>query len=359
MMDNRQKIERLLREIAIPNCDKRLGDFNFLLKSVDKGTDESNFLITLPFPINTSQKIQLVQNIKDGLSGKYSQLKFDVDFVIKAKKVQSNVARVPNIKNIIAVASGKGGVGKSTVSANLAIELNRMGAKVGLLDADLYGPSQTLMMGVRDQKPEKDKDHFIPVNNHFGIEIMSMGFLIDDDQAVVWRGPMISKALQQLLFFTKWGSLDYLIIDLPPGTGDTQLTLSKKIPVTASVVVTTPQEIALIDAGKAISMFDKVSIPVLGIIENMSYYICSNCYAKEEIFGSGGGEKLAQKTNVALLGQLPLACEIREAMDTGSIDKMGRYSELYQNIAWQLVLAIVKMSDDYSHHFSNISIETR
>ncbi|MBN3859419.1 iron-sulfur cluster carrier protein ApbC [Neisseriaceae bacterium PsAf] len=356
-MDKNHKIEKLMQEVKIPNSEMKLGDFKFSLESIENSTESDNFLITLPFSIDRTTQAQLVENIKNNLSDDYPKINLELASHIKAKKVQSNIPLVANIKNIIAVASGKGGVGKSTVSANLAVALNRMGAKVGLLDADLYGPSQTLMMGVRDQKPEQREGRFIPVENELGIQVMSMGFLIDDEQAVVWRGPMVSKALQQLLFFTEWDELDYLIVDLPPGTGDTQLTLSKKIPVTASVVVTTPQEIALIDAYKAISMFDKVSIPVVGIIENMSYYICSKCHAKEEIFGSGGGEKLSQKTKVELLGQVPLAYEIREAMDTGAIGEMGNYSEVYQRIAWQLVLKVAQMNDDYSHHFSNIGVE--
>lgn len=356
MLEQEKFIKELCKHAHIPNSQMTLGEFDISIKLVP-AENLSQVLVQLPFPIKGHYNA-LLYSIKDSLQDQCSQVDISLQSKIRAKKVHTGISLLPNIKNIIAIASGKGGVGKSTTVASLAIELNRMGAKVGVLDADLYGPSQTLMMGVRTQKSQQKENYFMPVVNQLGIEVMSMGFLIDDNQAVVWRGPMMSKALQQLLFFTRWGELDYLIVDLPPGTGDIQLTLAQKIPVTAALVVTTPQEIALIDAQKAITMFANVSIPVIGIIENMSHHICTQCHFKEEIFASGGGEKLAQSTKIKLLGQIPLAYEIREAMDTGNIESLHKYSKLYQDIAWALVLDLARMTNDYSHHFPNIAVNS-
>ncbi len=280
---------------------------------------------------------------------------------IQTHKVQPGLQTIAGVKNIIAIASGKGGVGKSTTTANLAVAMQRMGARVGVLDADLYGPSQPTMLGVAQSSPQQQDKHLIPVRSAEGIQVMSIGFLVDTDQAVVWRGPMVSQALQQLLFHSQWDEVDYLLVDLPPGTGDIQLTLSQKIPVTGSVVVTTPQDIALIDARKAVDMFHKVNIPIFGVLENMSVHVCSHCGHHEALFGSDGGKQLAERLNVPLLGQLPLSLPIREAMDQGQAAEMQRrqpaVAEIYTAAAWQVALAVAAQGRDFSGRFPKIVVE--
>ena len=267
-----------------------------------------------------------------------------------------------NVKNIIAVASGKGGVGKSTTTANLALAMAAEGFRVGVLDADIYGPSMGMMLGVpADTRPEPISEQAMrPVKAH-GMEVMSIGFLIDDSQPMVWRGPMASGALQQLLTQTEWSDLDYLFVDMPPGTGDIQLTLSQKVPVTGAVVVTTPQDIALLDAKKGIEMFRKVDIPVLGVVENMSVHICSSCGHSEAIFGEGGGNELAEKYNTPLLGQLPLKLAIREGMDSGQppliADPEGAESAIYRATARE-VHALVQGLNAQGSGMPNISIQS-
>ena len=295
-----------------------------------------------------------------GVAG-VSNVSVNITTKVIAHAVQRGVQLLPQVKNIIAVASGKGGVGKSTTAANLALALAAEGASVGVLDADIYGPSQPTMLGVADLKPEQRDGKFIPVVSESGIQTMSIGFMIDTDQAVVWRGPMVSQALQQLLFQSQWDDVDYLFIDLPPGTGDIQLTLSQKIPVTASVIVTTPQDIALLDARKAVDMFAKVNIPILGIVENMAMHVCSNCGHAEAIFGSDGGKALADKLNVPLLAQLPLSLPIRVAMDAGQgaalHSKETAIADLYQQAAWQVALKVADMGRDFSSRFPKIVVE--
>ena len=234
---------------------------------------------------------------------------------VASHKVQGELKPFSNIRNIIAVASGKGGVGKSSTSVNLALALARDGARVGILDADIYGPSIPRMLGASGQ-PDTDGKRITPKRAH-GLQLMSIGFLIDEETPMIWRGPMVTSALQQLLTETDWDNLDYLVIDLPPGTGDIQLTLAQKVPVAGAVIVTTPQDIALLDARKALQMFRKVEVPVLGVVENMSTHVCSQCGHEEAIFGSGGGAAMSEKYGIPLLGQLPLALEIREGLDNG------------------------------------------
>ncbi|WP_290703135.1 iron-sulfur cluster carrier protein ApbC [Amphritea sp.] len=265
-----------------------------------------------------------------------------------------------NIKNIVAVASGKGGVGKSTTTVNLALAMAAEGYRVGVLDADIYGPSMGAMLGVAQAtRPEPyGENGMMPVIAH-GLEVMSIAFLIDDTQPMVWRGPMASGALQQLITQTHWSDLDYLFVDMPPGTGDIQLTISQKVPVSGAVIVTTPQDIALLDARKGIEMFRKVDIPVLGIVENMSVHICSNCGHSEAIFGSGGGEELSKTYEAPLVGQLPLKLAIREAVDSGKptlvADPQGTESGIYRSIARQLAETL-KQAGGTKSAMPNISI---
>ncbi len=239
-----------------------------------------------------------------------------VDWKITEHTVQKTLQTLPGIRNIIAVASGKGGVGKSTVAVNLALALVAEGARVGILDADIYGPSQPRMLGTSERPVSTDGKRMAPIRAH-GLQAMSIGFLVDDDQPMIWRGPMVTQALAQLLGETAWDNLDYLIVDLPPGTGDIQLSLSQRIPVSGAVIVTTPQDIALLDARKGLQMFRKVEVPVLGVVENMAWHTCSNCGHHEAIFGEGGGARLAAQYGTELLGQLPLELRIREQADSG------------------------------------------
>jgi ATP-binding protein involved in chromosome partitioning len=250
-------------------------------------------------------------------AGIEAPLAIELQSDIRAHAVQRNLKPLGDIRNVVAVASGKGGVGKSTVAVNLALAWAAQGARVGILDADIYGPSQPLMLGLIGQRPTSpDGKHLRPLVSH-GVSAMSIGFLVDAEQPMVWRGPMVTQALTQLLGETHWGALDYLVVDMPPGTGDIQLTLAQRVPVAGAVIVTTPQDIALADARKGLKMFEKVAVPVLGIVENMSVHVCSNCGHVEHIFGAGGGERMAREYGVRLLGELPLDGHIREEADGG------------------------------------------
>jgi ATP-binding protein involved in chromosome partitioning len=273
---------------------------------------------------------------------------------------QRGVKLVPGIKNVIAVASGKGGVGKSTTAVNLALALAAEGASVGMLDADIYGPSQPVMLGITGRPTSRDGKSMEPMEGH-GIQAMSVGFLIEQDTPMVWRGPMVTQALEQLLNETKWRDLDYLVVDLPPGTGDIQLTLAQKVPVTGAVIVTTPQDIALIDARKGLKMFEKVGIPIMGIVENMAIHICSSCGHAEHIFGSGGGEKMCRDYNVEFLGSLPLDIRIREQADSGKptvvADPEGPIAAIYRDIARKVAARIATQSEDRSSVFPKIVIQ--
>jgi len=287
--------------------------------------------------------------------------KVDVEIAtrITAHAVQRGVQLLPNVKNIVAVASGKGGVGKSTTAANLALALAAEGAKVGILDADIYGPSQPMMMGLEGRPESADGKTMEPMRNH-GVEVISIGFLVERDNAMIWRGPMATQALEQLLRQTNWGDLDYLIVDMPPGTGDIQLTLSQRVPLTGAVIVTTPQDIALIDARRGIKMFEKVGVPILGIVENMAVHVCSNCGHVEHIFGADGGKKMAAEFSMDYLGALPLALSIREQADSGKptvvSDPDGETAGLYKAIARQMAAKIAQRSKDFSSKFPTISI---
>ena len=279
---------------------------------------------------------------------------------IVAHTAQRGVKLMSNVKNIIAVASGKGGVGKSTTAVNLALALAAEGAQVGILDADIYGPSQPMMMGISGRPETLDGKSMEPMENH-GLQVSSIGFVIDNDQPMVWRGPIVTQALQQLLDQTNWRDLDYLIIDMPPGTGDIQLTLSQKVPVTGAVIVTTPQDIALLDARKGLKMFEKVGIPILGIVENMSTHICSNCGHAEAIFGQGGGQKMCADYGVDFLGALPLTMSIREQADSGTptvvADPTGPVAEIYRAIARKVAIKVAEKAKDMSSKFPSIVIK--
>ena len=306
--------------------------------------------LSLGYPAKTEQ-VALEARIQSLFPEDHRTFLLDINYKIESQATQGNVACLTSVKNIIAVASGKGGVGKSTTTVNLALAMAKEGAQVGILDADIYGPSQGMMMGVAEGTRPKMRDEkiFIPPIAH-GIKVMSMAFLITTDTPVAWRGPMVTGALIQMLTQTDWNDLDYLFIDMPPGTGDIQLTLSQKIPVVGSVIVTTPQDIALLDARRSINMFDKLKIPVLGIVENMSTHICSNCGHHEAIFGDQGGESLAKEHHVGVFGKLPLSLAIRQQSDAGNpvvisepaSDAVG----IYQSIARQLGAILASQHDN-------------
>lgn len=288
-----------------------------------------------------------------------------IDVTVSSKvvphAVQRGVKLVDGVKNIIAVASGKGGVGKSTTAVNLALALAAEGARVGLLDADIYGPSQPAMLGISGQPQSSDGKFVEPMVNH-GIQSMSIGYMIEDnDVPMIWRGPMVTQALDQLLRQTRWDNLDYLVVDLPPGTGDIQLTLSQKVPVTGAVIVTTPQDIALLDARKGLKMFEKVDIKIIGIVENMSTHICSQCGHEEHIFGAGGGEKMCADYHVEFLGSLPLDIRIREQADSGRptvvADPDGSIASVYKQIARRVAVKVAEMAQDHSAVFPKIVVQ--
>ena len=289
-----------------------------------------------------------VENVQASLSSK-----------IAAHAVQRGVQLLPGVKNIIAVASGKGGVGKSTTAVNLALALAAEGATVGILDADIYGPSQPMMMGISGRPESADGKTMEPMEN-YGVQVMSIGFLVEADEAMIWRGPMATQALEQLLRQTHWAALDYLIIDMPPGTGDIQLTLSQRVPLTGAVIVTTPQDIALLDAKKGVKMFEKVGVPILGLVENMAVHVCSNCGHIEHIFGEDGGRRMAADYKMDYLGALPLHLSIREQADSGRptvvSDPDGEIAGLYKSVARQLAVKIALQAKDFSSKFPTISI---
>jgi len=317
--------------------------------------------LELGFPVATYR-----QTLIDAVSAAISRVEgvssvtVELSTKIIAHTAQKGLKPFPNIKNIIAVASGKGGVGKSTTSVNLALALAAEGAVVGILDADIYGPSQPRMLGSTAQPNSQDGRSMEPVECH-GLQSMSIGYLIDDESPMIWRGPMVTQALEQLLRDTNWQNLDYLVIDLPPGTGDVQLTLAQKIPVTGAVIVTTPQDISLLDARKGLKMFEKVEVSVLGIIENMSTHICSECGHEEHIFGKGGGEKMAAEYKIDMLGSLPLDMSIRKAVDEGVptviADPESKIAEAYREIARRVSAKMALQARDYTSKFPNIVVQ--
>lgn len=331
------------------------------LKNVSVEGDVVNISVELGYPAKSqipALRLSAIALVSE-LPG-VARVEVEITSHIVAHSVQRGLKLLPQVKNIIAVASGKGGVGKSTTAVNLALALAAEGAQVGILDADIYGPSQPMMMGINQRPETADGKTMEPLENH-GLQVSSIGFLIDPAEPMVWRGPMVTQALQQLLEQTNWRNLDYLIVDMPPGTGDIALTLSQKVPVTGAVIVTTPQDIALLDARKGLKMFEKVSVPILGIVENMSTHICTNCGHAEAIFGAGGGEKMCAEYGVDFLGGLPLTLSIREQADCGRptvvADPDGPIAATYKAIARKIAVKIAQKAKDMSGKFPNIVIK--
>jgi len=309
------EVERVVTAVVDPYLERPLGAS---VRAVTVHGDRAEVELALGFPVGGYES-ELSARVSDALTkaGFKGRTTLKLSAEITAHAVQKGLQPMAGIKNVLAIASGKGGVGKSTVAANLALALARQGAAVGLLDADIYGPSQPLMMGLTGQRPVSRDGRKIEPLSAYGVAVMSIGFLIDAAQPMVWRGPMVSQALAQLLSETDWGGRDYLIVDMPPGTGDAQLTLAQRVPVSGAIIVTTPQDIALLDARKGLQMFRKVEVPVLGLIENMSSHVCPQCGHEESIFGAGGGARMAQEYGIPLLGSLPLDIRIREQADGG------------------------------------------
>jgi ATP-binding protein involved in chromosome partitioning len=334
-----------------------------MLKSASVDGEIARIEIELGFPAAGYE-----DQLRDALAGELAKIdgitgaEISITSKIASHAVQTNLKPLPNIRNVIAVASGKGGVGKSTTAVNLALALQAEGASVGLLDADIYGPSQPRMLGISGERPQSTDGKTMAPINAYGIQSMSVGFLVNEEEAMIWRGPMATQAFNQLMSQTNWHDLDYLVVDMPPGTGDIALTLSQQVPVSGAIIVTTPQDIALLDARKGLRMFEKVNVPVLGIVENMSTHICSNCGHEEPIFGSGGGERMAAQYDVPLLGSLPLDIQIRSEADGGyptvAKDPDGAISQAYREIARRAAARLAMSARDYSSLFPNITIET-
>ena len=357
---SQQHVETAIREYIDPYLQKDLVSAKTVKNIAIEG---STVTVDLEFGFptktyNDTVKAQLKAKV-EALEG-VETANINVSNKIVKHAVQKGVKTLEGVKNIIAVASGKGGVGKSTTAVNLALALSVEGANVGILDADIYGPSQPRMLGSNTRPESKDGNTLEPVVSH-GLQSMSIGYLIEEDTPMIWRGPMVTQALEQLLKDTHWKDLDYLIIDLPPGTGDTQLTLSQKIPVSGAVIVTTPQDIALLDARKGLKMFNKVNVPILGIIENMSIHICSNCGHEEHIFGEGGGLRMSEEEDVNFLGALPLDRSIREFADNGKptmvAEPDGRIAQSYRDIALRVGAKLSLQTKDYTAKFPNIVIQ--
>jgi ATP-binding protein involved in chromosome partitioning len=355
-----ENIQNALKSVIDPNTGKDLISSKSA-KNIKVDGAAVSLDVVLAYPAKS--QIDLIRKLVITALREVSGVKnvsTNVTMNIVAHTVQRGVKLMPNVKNIIAVSSGKGGVGKSTTAVNLALALAAEGATVGILDADIYGPSQPMMLGITG-RPESIAENTIePMEGH-GLQASSIGFLIDTDSPMVWRGPMVTSALEQLLRQTNWRDVDYLIVDMPPGTGDIQLTLSQKVPVTGAVIVTTPQDIALLDARKGLKMFEKVGIPIIGIVENMSIYICPNCDHQEHIFGQGGGQKMCNDYGVDFLGSLPLNLSIREQADSGRptvvADPDGAISAIYKGIARKIAIQVAEMSKDMSSKFPSIVVQ--
>lgn len=354
-VNTKEQILEILKTVV----DPRLGCDYVSARMVKVSDDAREVQILLGYPAkNVIDEVRAQVQAAFDKAGVAVQL--DVKQHIVAHAVQRTLKVLSNVKNIIAVASGKGGVGKSTVAANLALALSAEGAKVGMLDADIYGPSQPMMLGAQGRPISNDGQNMFPVVS-LGLEINSIGFLIDADEPMIWRGPLVAQALTQLLMQTKWGDLDYLVIDMPPGTGDIQLTLSQTVPVTGAVIVTTPQDIALLDAQKGLRMFNKVNVPVLGVVENMAMFVCPKCGHLEHIFGQGGAERLSRTYGCEVLGHLPLQTSIREKADSGEPTVIGEpeseAAKIYRDIAMKAACAIAKTAKDMSLKMPTVKVE--
>ena len=362
MSFNETDVQSALRNLIDPNTQK---DFvsGKSVKNIKIAGADLSLDILLGYPAKSvwaELRTMIAVHLKTALP-EADTVTVNVSSKVVPHAVQRGVKLVEGVKNIIAVASGKGGVGKSTTAVNLALALAAEGARVGILDADIYGPSQPTMLGISGQPKSRDGKSIEPMVNH-DIQSMSIGYMIaGDDAPMVWRGPMVTQALDQLLNQTRWDNLDYLVVDLPPGTGDIQLTLAQKVPVTGAIIVTTPQDIALLDARKGLKMFEKVGIKIVGIVENMSTHICSNCGHEEHIFGAGGGAKMCADYNVEFLGSLPLDIRIREQADSGNptvvADPDGNIAKTYKQIARRIAVKIAEMAQDHSTVFPKIVVQ--
>ncbi|HTN28507.1 MAG TPA: iron-sulfur cluster carrier protein ApbC [Burkholderiales bacterium] len=353
------QVQETLRKVVDPNTGKDFVSAR-AVKHLKVAGDAVSLEIELGYP-GKSQFDPIRRKVIDALKAAgAASASVTVRSAVVAHAVQRGVKLIPGIKNIIAVASGKGGVGKSTTAVNLALAMAAEGASVGILDADIYGPSQPMMLGISGRPESKDGKSLEPMEAH-GLQAISIGFLIDSDTPMVWRGPMVTQALEQLLKDTRWRDLDYLIVDLPPGTGDIQLTLAQKVPVTGAVIVTTPQDIALIDARKGLKMFEKVGIPILGIVENMALHTCPKCGHESHIFGEGGAARMSKDYATELLGQLPLDAEIRAQTDSGKptvvSDPDGNVAAIYKAIARRCAIKIAESQKDMTSKFPSIVVQ--
>jgi len=358
-MATTEQLLQALQTVVDPNTGK---DFvsTKQLKNLSVEGGNVSFDVELGYPAKSqipALRQALIAAVK-GVAG-VDNVSANVSSKIIAHAAQRGVALLPQVKNIIAVASGKGGVGKSTTAVNLALALAAEGARVGILDADIYGPSQPMMMGIEGRPESEDGQTMEPLEN-YGVQVMSIGFLVNQDEAMIWRGPMATQALEQLLRQTNWKDLDYLIVDMPPGTGDIQLTLSQRVPMTGAVIVTTPQDIALLDARKGVAMFEKVGVPILGVVENMAVHVCTQCGHVEHIFGEGGGQRYAAEKGLDYLGALPLNLQIRLQADNGKptvvSDPDSEVAGIYKAVARQVAIKVAAKAKDFSSKFPSIKI---
>lgn len=360
MSVTREQVEQALKQVIDPNTDRDV-IAGKALKDIIVDGDKITVDLCLGYPAKSWAR-ELAGQVEQTLAAVEGtgQVNVKVNWEVSSHTVQKGVKPLDGVKNMIAVASGKGGVGKSTVAVNLALALSMEGANVGILDADIYGPSQPRMLGVNSKPESKDGKSMEPLTS-YNLQAMSIGFLIEEETPMIWRGPMVTQALEQLLKDTRWNDLDYLIIDLPPGTGDTQLTLAQRVPVSGAVIVTTPQDIALLDARKAYKMFEKVEIPILGVVENMSTHICSNCGHEEHIFGEGGGRKIAEDYGLDYLGAIPLDKQIRADTDAGRptvvSEPDGAIAGVYKDIARRTAGKLASQKKDYTAKFPSIVIQ--